>query len=148
MKGKIISINISKEKGVSKKPVKEAFLKKNHGILGDAHAGFWHRQVSLLSWRCVEEFLQRNRSLQKLQPGDFAENLTVDVDLSSLNPGDLLKVGKEVVIRVTQIGKKCHSDCNIYKQVGDCLMPRRGIFAEVVREGKIQVGDKIELIEE
>lgn len=147
MKGKIISINISQKKGTSKKPVKEVFLKKNHGILGDAHAGSWHRQVSLLSWSHVEEFMLRNQSLRGLQPGDFAENLTVDINLSSLRRGNLLKIGKEVIIRVTQIGKKCHSDCNIYRRVGDCLMPRKGIFAKVVKEGRIQVGDEIELIE-
>lgn len=146
MKGRIISINISQKKGVSKKPIKEAFLKKDHGILGDAHAGPWHRQVSLLSWHHVKEFIQKNQSVQRLRPGDFAENLTVDIDLSSLRVGDLLKIGKGVIIRVTQIGKECHSGCNIYREVGDCLMPRKGIFAEVVNEGKIQTGDEIKLI--
>lgn len=146
MEGKIISINISQEKGVSKKPRKEAFLKEGYGILGDAHAGGWHRQVSLLSWKSVRKFSLRKKISREFQPGDFAENITVDIDLSSLKIGDYIKLGKDVIIRVTQIGKKCHRGCSIYRQVGDCLMPKEGIFAEVVREGKIHSGDKIEVL--
>lgn len=146
MRGKIISVNISEKKGTSKKPIREAFLKKEYGIIGDAHAGKWHRQVSLLSWESVRRFSLRKKIFREFRPGDFAENITVDTDLSYLKIGDSVKLGEDVIIKVTQIGKKCHTDCAIYRELGECLMPKQGIFAEVVREGKIQIGDNIEVI--
>lgn len=146
MKGKIISINISQRKGTSKKPVGEASLKKNCGIPKDAHAGKWHRQLSLLSWESVKKFAARKGASMRFRAGDFAENITVDVDLSFLKVGDCIKLGKEGMIRVTQIGKKCHKGCVIYQQLGECLMPKEGIFAEVLKEGQIQVGDEIEVL--
>ncbi|NQS89106.1 MOSC domain-containing protein [Patescibacteria group bacterium] len=146
MRGKIISINISKEKGISKRPEKEVYLKKGYGIMGDAHAGKWHRQVSLLSWESVRRFSSEKKISKEFRPGDFAENITVDIDLSPLKIGDRLKLSEDVIIRVTQIGKKCHTDCAIYKEIGACLMPKQGIFAEVIKEGKVRPGDKIEVI--
>ena len=146
MRGKIISVNISREKGTSKKPEKEAYLKKGYGIMGDAHAGKWHRQVSLLSWESVRKFSLRKKISKEFRPGDFAENITIDIDLSSLKIGNCLKLGEDIIIKVTQIGKKCHTDCAIYKEIGACLMPKEGIFAEVLREGKVHIGDEIEVI--
>ncbi len=146
MRGKIISINISEGKGTSKIPVKEVYLKKGYGIMGDAHAGKWHRQVSLLGWESVRRFSSEKKISKKFRPGDFAENITVDIDLSPLKIGDCLKLSEDVIIRVTQIGKKCHTDCAIYREIGDCLMPKQGIFAEVIKEGKIRTGDKIEVM--
>lgn len=145
MRGRIISVNLSKKKGISKKPRKEVYLKEGYGIVGDAHAGRWHRQVSLLGWENVKKFSSSHRIQRKFQPGDFAENITVDVDLSSLKVGDYLELGENVILRVTQIGKRCHKDCSIYKQIGNCLMPKEGVFAKVIKEGRICAGDKIKV---
>ena len=145
MRGRIISVNLSKKRGISKKPRKEVYLKEDYGIIGDAHAGRWHRQVSLLGWENVKKFSLSYKIQRKFQPGDFAENITVDVDLSSLKVGDYLELGENVILRVTQIGKRCHKDCSIYKQIGNCLMPKEGVFAKVIKEGRICVGDKIKV---
>ncbi len=142
MKGKVISINISGEKGVRKKPVKEAFIKTNYGIEGDAHASEkWHRQVSLLA-------LESIRKMQSLGlnvcPGDFAENITTEgIDLLKLPLGTKMAIGNTVKAEVSQIGKECHTRCEIYKQAGDCVMPKEGIFVRVLKGGKIKVGDII-----
>ncbi|MCD6257182.1 MOSC domain-containing protein [Candidatus Aerophobetes bacterium] len=146
MEGRIISINISREKGTSKKPVERAYLRRQYGILGDAHAGKWHRQVSLLSWESVKKFTISRKISREFHPGDFAENITVDIDLSCLKIGDCIKLGSDVLIKVTQIGKKCHRDCAIYKEIGKCLMPEEGIFAEVLEGGEIRIGDKIKVV--
>jgi len=148
VRGRIISVNLSEKRGVSKQPRKEVYLKEGYGVLGDAHAGGWHRQVSLLGWESVRRFTLRKKISRKFQPGDFAENITVDVDLSSLKVGDYIKLGENVMIRVTQIGKRCHEDCSIYRQVGECLMPREGIFAEVIKGGMVHIGDKIEVVDD
>jgi len=140
---KVVSINISTEKGVVKKPVDEAVLQKGHGIVGDAHAGDWHRQVSLLA----EESIDKMRvSGVTLSPGVFAENITTrGLTLCTLPIGTQLKIG-EAVLSVTQIGKECHMGCEIRRIVGDCVMPREGIFAVVVKEGTIRPEDEIQVI--
>lgn len=130
----IVSLNISKEKGVVKKPVPKIVLKKNYGIKGDAHAGNWHRQVSLLAMEDVE-YMQKK--LSTIKPGDFAENITTKgIDLPALPVGTKLNIG-DVELEVTQIGKKCHKGCAILELTGECIMPSRGIFAKVLKGGKI-----------
>lgn len=140
----VVSVNISERKGTVKKPVPEIRLKLRHGIVGDAHAGDWHRQVSLLA----EESVDTMRSLGlELDPGAFAENInTRGIELKTLPVGTRLSVG-ETVLEVTQIGKQCHSDCEIKKLTGKCVMPTEGIFAVVVREGTVRPGDRIEILE-
>lgn len=130
----IVSVNTSDTKGVSKKPVERIFLKKGHGILGDAHAGDWHRQVSLLAQEDIEYMNGRGA---ELVPGDFAENVTTrGIVLHELPVGTRLKIG-DVLLEVTQIGKECHTGCAIRKQVGDCIMPKQGIFTKVIEEGEV-----------
>ena len=138
----VVSVNISERKGVQKHPVPEIQLKLRHGIVGDAHAGDWHRQISLLA----EESVDKMRALGlTLQPGDFAENiLTRGLELKSLPIGTRLRVG-ETLLEVTQIGKKCHNDCEIKKLTGSCVMPTEGIFAIVLQEGEIFPGDTVTL---
>lgn len=139
--GRIISINISIRKGEKKNSVPSAVLKADYGIEGDAHAGDWHRQVSLLAQESVDKM--RSKGME-LNPGDFAENLTVTgVDLVSLAIGQRLAAGPEAILEITQIGKECHNDCAIKQQVGDCVMPREGVFAKVVEGGEVQNGDEI-----
>ena len=141
IKGTITSINISKEKGVVKTPVDTAICKCDHGIVGDAHAGNWHRQISLLAQESVDEM---RRPGLTLHAGDFAENiLTEGVDLKHLPVGTVLRVGK-TRLQVTQIGKECHNDCEIRRLTGKCVMPTDGIFAIVLTGGTIQPGDEIE----
>jgi len=131
---RILSINVSRETGIQKEPVESAVLRPSHGIEGDAHAGDWHRQVSLLADEDIETM--RGKGVE-LEFGDFAENITTrGVDLASLPVGTRLLIG-EVELEVTQIGKECHYGCAIYQAVGDCVMPRRGIFARVLRGGRI-----------
>jgi MOSC domain-containing protein YiiM len=131
---KILSINISQKKGEQKKPVVKAVVREEHGILGDAHAGKWHRQVSLLA---VEDIDTMRGKGVEINFGDFAENVTTEgVDLSSLPVGTMLYLG-DVILEVTQIGKECHEGCAIYQIVGDCVMPRKGIFARVISGGEV-----------
>jgi len=147
MKGKIISINISKEKGVSKKPIKKndyAILKENFGIVGDVHSGT-EREVSFLGQETIEKWLKTKIKNQKIQikPGSFAENITTKgINWEKVKCGDKIKV-RDAVLIITQIGKFCHSACNIRKLFGDCIMPKEGIFAKVIKGGKIKCGDKI-----
>lgn len=139
--GKILSINISTRKGEKKTGVQSAVLKENHGIVGDAHAGDWHRQVSLLAQESVDQMLGKGVDLH---PGDFAENLTVEgIDLKNIKMGQRLSIGTDIILEITQIGKECHNDCAIKQQVGDCVMPREGVFARVVKGGSIKTGDQI-----
>ena len=142
---RVTSVNISEKKGTVKHPVEEARLLPHHGIVGDAHAGDWHRQISLLA----EESVDKMRSLlPELQPGAFAENInTRGLELKALPVGTRLRLG-ETVVEVTQIGKECHSDCEIKKRTGKCVMPTEGIFAVVVKEGTVRKGDPIEIVEE
>ena len=141
----MVSVNISEKKGTVKKAVPEIRLRLRHGIEGDAHAGDWHRQISLLA----EESADKMRALlPDLQPGAFAENInTRGVDLKRLPVGTRLRLG-ETVVEVTQIGKQCHSGCEIKKATGACVMPTEGIFAVVVREGRVRKGDPIEILGE
>ena len=132
--GKIIAICKSDKKGAAKYQINEALLKENHGIEGDAHAGNWHRQVSLLSAEKIEEF--RSKGAQ-VDFGAFGENLVVEgFDLRSLPVGTRFAIG-DTLLELTQIGKECHDHCNIYKTVGDCIMPREGVFTKVIKGGKI-----------
>ena len=137
---RVLAVCISEKKGTVKHPVPEIQLKIDHGIVGDAHAGNWHRQVSLLADESVERIRQR---FPDIPTGAFAENiLTQGIALSKLPVGTKLRVG-QVLLQVTQIGKECHADCAIRRQVGDCVMPREGIFTKVLEEGSIRPGDEI-----
>ena len=139
-KGEITAISISEKKGVPKKNVRRALLEKEHGIVGDTHFGS-ERQVSLLALESIEKMKEKGVNVK---PGDFAENITTQgIDLSKLSPGMRLKIGKAVVLEITQIGKDCHERCSIYYQAGDCIMPREGIFARVLQSGTIKPGDDI-----
>jgi MOSC domain-containing protein YiiM len=140
-KGRVLAVNISKAKGTKKTNIESGTLLKDFGLKGDAHAGPWHRQVSLLANESIEKM--RNKGL-KVGYGDFAENITTKgIDLVHLPIGTKIHIGDSILLRVTQIGKECHERCAIYYQAGDCVMPREGIFAEVIREGEMKVGDKI-----
>jgi len=147
--GKIHSINISVAKGVPKEPVKKALLVKHHGIKDDAHAGTPIRQVSLLDIESIRVQIadaKAKKAAVRIHPGSYAENLTTEgIDLAALKIGDKLRAGKTAVLQISKIGKECHSHCAIYHQVGDCIMPRKGIFAEVLEDGEIAVGDPLEL---
>ncbi|MCA1959245.1 MAG: MOSC domain-containing protein [Desulfomonile sp.] len=139
--GKIIAVCVSKHKGTPKKDIGAGVLKKGFGVEGDAHGGDWHRQVSLLS---IEQIgTMRDKGLD-VAPGSFAENLTTEgFDLEALQVGDRVKVGEEVLLEITQIGKECHTRCAIYNKVGECIMPEKGIFATVVKGGAVKTGDQI-----
>jgi molybdopterin adenylyltransferase len=141
MKLEIKSLNISEKKGTAKIPVKTIELNEN-GILGDAHAGHWHRQLSLLGTESIEKFLKE--SGREIQYGEFAENITTSGGLLyEMKPFDRLSAD-HIELEITQIGKKCHGDnCSIFRQVGDCIMPKEGIFARVLKGGKLSVGDQL-----
>jgi MOSC domain-containing protein YiiM len=131
----ILSINLSDRKGLQKRPVEEAVLLPEHGIEGDAHAGAWHRQVSLLANEDIRTM--RGRGVE-IHFGDFAENITTEgIELAALPIGTRLHLG-EAILEVTQIGKECHHDCAIFSALGECVMPRRGIFARVIHGGRIR----------
>ena len=139
----VLAVCISENKGERKKPVASVELRENHGIVGDGHAGDWHRQVSLLAQESIDKM--RAMGLD-VSAGDFAENITTTgIDLVSLPIGSRLQAG-ETLLEVTQIGKECHTRCAIYYQAGDCVMPKEGIFAKVITGGIIKPGDKIEKI--
>lgn len=141
---KILAINISEKKGVVKKPVEEALLIEDFGIEGDAHAGKWHRQVSLLGQESVDKMIAKG--LDHLTPGVFAENITTEgIILYELPVGTVLEIGK-TKHEVTQIGKECHTGCEIKQITGDCVMPREGIFTKVLEGGIIKPGDEITVI--
>ena len=141
--GKILAICISEKKGTQKKPIESARLVEEWGIEGDAHVGKWHRQVSMLSFEKIEAFREKGADVDF---GAFGENLVVEgFDLSKVPVGTKFQIG-EAILELTQIGKECHSHCAIYKVMGDCIMPREGIFAKVLESGTIKVGDKIEVI--
>ena len=140
---KVIAVCSSEEKGTSKHEVPEIHLKPGHGIVGDAHAGNWHRQVSLLGTESVEPM---RAVLPDIPVGAFAENiLTEGLTLYTLPVGTRLRVG-DVLLEVTQIGKECHAHCAIRRQVGDCVMPREGIFAVVLEEGVVCAGDPVTVL--
>jgi molybdenum cofactor synthesis domain-containing protein len=138
---KVLSVNISTETGTIKHPVPQAVFRENYGIEGDAHAGDWHRQVSLLDQQSVEKMLARGAT--GLVPGIFAENITTEgIELYALPLGTRLRIGA-VELEVTQIGKECHAHCQIYQQVGMCIMPSEGIFTRVLQGGVVQTGDEV-----
>ena len=141
--GQVVAVCISENKGERKTPVQAVELRENHGIVGDAHAGDWHRQVSLLA----SESIAKMRSLGlDVDSGDFAENITTSgIELVSLPIGTRLRVG-ETELEVTQIGKECHTRCAIYYQAGDCVMPKEGIFAKVITGGVVRPGDEVRVV--
>lgn len=142
--GKVISINISEKKGVVKEEIPEGILVQEHGLKDDAHAGKWHRQVSLLGTESVEKMKKMN--VKGLCHGSFAENITTQgIELYSLPIGTKLYIG-DTVQEVTQIGKECHDGCAIKVQVGQCVMPKEGIFTRVLIGGKIQKNDEIKVV--
>ncbi|OJG92686.1 MOSC domain-containing protein [Enterococcus silesiacus] len=141
--GEIIGINISEKRGTQKKEIPEVDLVKGFGLENDAHGGNWHRQVSLLSFEKITEFNERGA---RVGNGAFGENIIVSgIDLRLLPVGSQIRIGEAALV-VTQIGKECHKHCQIYARVGDCIMPREGIFAVVVAEGHIKKGDKLEVV--
>lgn len=140
----IVAVCISKAKGERKTDVGHAELKEGFGLVGDAHGGDWHRQVSLLAIESIDKM--RALGLD-VGPGDFAENLTTQgVNLYSLPVGTRLRVGDSVLLEMTQIGKECHDRCAIYHQAGDCVMPREGVFATVIHGGTVKTGDSLEIL--
>lgn len=138
----MISVNISTEKGKRKSPVAKGFLKENFGLEGDAHASSkWHRQVSLLGTESINR--AREKGFHDVNWGDFAENITTEgIDLVSLPIGAKLRIG-EAIAEVTQIGKHCHTKCEIFTRTGDCIMPKEGIFVRVLKGGTVQAGDEV-----
>ena len=141
---KVLAICIGKHKGTLKNEVSEANFIEEFGIEGDAHAGKWHRQVSLLAFEKIDDFRNKGGNVDF---GAFGENLVVDgIELHKLPVGQQLQVG-EVLLEVTQIGKECHDKCAIYYQVGECIMPKNGIFTRVLKGGKVKVGDQCTLID-
>ena len=141
---KVLAICISKHKGTLKNEVSEANFIEEFGIEGDAHAGKWHRQVSLLAFEKIDDFRNKGGNVDF---GAFGENLVIEgIELHKLPVGQQLQVG-EVLLEVTQIGKECHDKCAIYYQVGECIMPKNGIFTRVLKGGKVKVGDQCTLID-
>lgn len=141
--GKVIATCISEVKGVAKRNVHSVRLLQEFGIEKDAHAGKWHRQVSLLSFDKIEAFRAKGA---KVVDGDFGENLVVEgIDFSALPVGTRLAC-QDVVLEITQIGKECHHGCQIFQTMGDCIMPREGVFARVIKGGTIQEGDEMKII--
>jgi len=143
---KIASIAISKKKGTIKKCVETAELIKNHGIKDDAHAGDWHRQLSFLASESIEN---ASSEAFKLNFGDFAENVaTTGIDWKNQPVGQVFKLGEKALVEITQIGKECHKKCAIYYRTGDCIMPKEGVFAKILKGGIIKIGDTIEQVAE
>ncbi len=141
MRGTVVSVNISDRKGVRKTPTACIDLVHDHGVDGDAHAGDWHRQVSLLAQESVDKMVAKGLDVTA---GDFGENVTTrGLDLPALPVGSRLSVGEGVVLEISQIGKVCHNRCAIYYQAGDCVMPKEGVFAVVCEPGEMKAGDEI-----
>ena len=139
-KGRVIAISVSKNKGNKKQNTSIAVLKEAFGIVGDAHAGS-ERQVSLLAEESIDKIKKKGLDVKS---GDFAENITTKgIDLTRLKPGSRLRIGRSALLEITQIGKACHDRCNIYYQVGDCVMPKEGIFGKVLKGGAIKPRDKV-----
>ncbi len=139
---KVVAVCSSRTKGVRKENVGHGILRKEYGLIGDAHADSgWHRQVSLLAL----ESIQKMRDMgYEVGPGDFAENLTCEgIEVSSLPIGTRVAIGEKVVLQISQIGKECHVGCAIFKQTGKCIMPKEGVFARVIQGGKVDIGDDI-----
>lgn len=146
MKGKIVSINRGKVKGIAKSPVSEVMLIEGFGLEGDAHAGDAIKQVSLLALESIkkQDACPKVKTGIALKPGDFAENITTEgLNLTGLKVGGRLKAGAGVILEISKIGKDCHKYCAIYYKLGDCIMPREGVFAKVLKGGTIRQGDEI-----
>lgn len=141
--GKLVAICISKEKGTRKEEIGEVEIIENFGLKDDAHGGNWHRQVSFLEKEQIDAFNKRGGHVSY---GDFGENIVLEgVDLSNVGVGDRLKIG-EAIIEITQLGKECHNRCSIFYSVGECIMPKKGIFGKVLKGGKVSVGEYVELL--
>jgi MOSC domain-containing protein YiiM len=141
MEGKILSVCVSLEKGTKKREVNSVRLIPDWGIDGDAHSGIWHRQVSLLP---VEDIDEMKKVIPDLKPGDFAENITTQgIDLDHIKIGDRIIVGEDIVLEVSQIGKECHSGCEIQKLTGECIMPTKGVFTKVLKGGIVKRDDSL-----
>jgi MOSC domain-containing protein YiiM len=141
--GKIVGVSVSQKKGTPKENIKKAFLKKGIGIEGDSHSGNWHRMLSLLPYEIIEYV---NSKGYDFKPGGFAENLTIkDLDFDKLKIGDTLKLGNTAIIKITQKGKKHEDDKFIQALIGESILPHHGYFAEVIEEGTIKIGDKVEI---
>jgi cyclic pyranopterin phosphate synthase len=142
LQGTVVAVNVSEKKGERKTPVPEVFLRPEHGVEGDAHAGVWHRQVSLLAQESVDKMCAAGLDVKA---GDFAENITTQgLEVASLPLYTTLELG-EALVEVTQIGKECHTRCAIYHQAGDCVMPREGIFVKVLEGGRVAPGDMVRI---
>ncbi|MDP7080117.1 MAG: MOSC domain-containing protein [Candidatus Undinarchaeales archaeon] len=143
-KGTVVSVNTSSEKGVPKVPQDKISLLEEHGVEGDAHASStWHRQVSLLSMASIERMREQG---VKVAPGDLAENITIEgIDVHNLPIGTRLRVGRDVLLEISQIGKECHTGCAIQKRTGKCIMPTEGVFARVIAGGTARAGDTVTL---
>lgn len=143
IEGIIVALSVSEIRGVKKHNVESAEFIEDYGIKGDAHAGKWHRQISLLSIESIKSFNESTGYV--IKPGDFAENVTVGgMKLLDLPVGSQIKMGN-VVLEITQHGKQCHTDCEIFRTVGKCAMPTEGIFAKVIKGGIVKTGNTIEL---
>jgi len=141
---KIIAVSISKDKGTRKHNVDEVILKEDLGIVGDAHAAGGNRQVSLLAEESIEKIKAKGI---EVKAGDFAENITTrGLDLLGLNIGNKLRIGRDAILEIAQKGKECHTRCSIYYQAGDCVMPKEGVFAKVIKGGVIRPGDRLEVM--
>ena len=142
--GRVVSVNLSEKKTVRKTPGESGTLVYDRGFEGDAHAGDWHRQVSLLAQESIDSMVAKGLDVGA---GDFAENITTEgIDLPALPVGSVLKVGEKAVLEISQIGKVCHTKCAIYYQAGDCVMPREGIFVVVREPGDVAIGDTVEVV--
>ena len=142
---RIVAVCSSEKKGQRKKAIEEGILRKEYGLVGDAHAdSSWHRQVSMLALASIEKI----RALgADVGPGDFAENLTIEgLELFTLPIGTRFSVGEDIILEMTQIGKECHDRCAIFKQVGTCVMPIEGIFTRVIKGGRVRSGDELKVI--
>ena len=140
---RIVSVNISKGKGECKTPIEEGELKPDIGLVGDAHAGPWHRMLSLLAVESIDTMRGKGAEINY---GDFAENITTEgVELHTLPVGTRMTLGK-VEVEVTQIGKECHAGCAIREKIGDCVMPRQGIFVKVLNSGVVRAGDPVNVL--
>ena len=143
MSAQVVAVCISEKKGERKTPVPSVELREEHGIIGDAHAGEWHRQVSLLAHESIEKMQRMGLTVDS---GDFAENITTSgIELFSLPVGTRLTIGG-TLLEVTQIGKECHTRCAIFYQAGDCVMPKEGIFVRVISGGTVKAGDRVEIL--
>jgi MOSC domain-containing protein YiiM len=143
-RGRVVSVNLSERKTMRKQRYESGTLVLDRGFAEDAHAGDWHRQVSLLAQESIDEMVAKGL---EVGPGDFAENITTSgVDVMTLPVGSVVTIGEDVVLEISQVGKTCHNKCAIYYQAGDCVMPREGVFAVVRVAGPVRVGDTIEIV--